>query len=452
MCTMMQTALTQKAYLLKVKKALEARIGRLTWDDLAAHVKIEPRALKAYRMPESSTDYRAMPSLARQALDSLLSEPISVQKDVGMLVAALSSLVISQAKVAMLDRQIISGLDWRAGQRNGLTLEERKIMALVSRFSLKAGLRDFGSEIHDLLSNCTYPLQDWLKIPELISAGFGPTVLIDPDYGIPTPEAQELASEFSTLVAHLEERLFGALKELLSKYPGTSANDYYTTIREFIVRNPVVSADKLFATSKLLPGALWMAIQQEFYESVPYSLASNGVVTLCAHCSSLMMPLAGRGNTLRCQTRACNAVNPSKAGQVLQINDAKRVKRGIHQYWVEPGLDEIVLFDALTKAGIKAELYPFQDRVDIAIGDIGLDLKSYVSPEILGSKFKKGLGGLASYATKWIVIPNWLVANSVNYLDRLRGAMGDTASRVQCYSVRDAYEKAVALNKAHNNA
>ena len=448
----MNTKSSQKEYLLGVKRALEARVGRLTWDDLAAHAKIEPRALKAYRMPESSADYRAMPALARQALDFLLSQPLPVQKDVGMLVAALSSLVISQAKLSMLDRQIISGLDWRAGQRNGLTVEERKIMALVSRFSLKAGLRDFGSEIHDLLSQCTYPFQDWLKIPELISAGFGPTVLIDPDYGIPTPEAQELASEFTTVVAHLEERLFGALKDLLSKYPRTSADDYYTTIREFIVRNPVVSADKLFATSKLLPGALWMAIQQEFYESVPYPLAFNGVVTLCAHCSSQMKPVAGRGNALRCQTRACNALNPSKAGQVLLVNDAKRVKRGVHQYWVEPGLDEIVLFDALIQAGIKAELYPFQDRVDIAVGDIGIDLKSYVSPEILGAKFKKSLGGLASYATKWIVIPDSLVTNSVNYLDRLRGAMGDNASRVQCYSVRDAYEKAVALKKVAKNA
>lgn len=448
----MNKSSTQKEYLLGIKSALEARIGRLTWDELASNAKIEPRALKAYRMPESSADYRTMPALARQALEALLSQPVSVQKDVGMLVAALSSLVISQAKVAMLDRQIISGLDWRVGQRNGLTAEERKIMALVSRFSLKAGLRDFGSEIHDLLAHCTQPLQDWLKIPELISAGFGPTVLIDPDYGIPTPEAQELASEFSTVVAHLEERLFGALKELLSKYPSASANDYYTTIREFIVRNPVVSADKLFATSKLLPGALWMAIQQEFYESVPYTLASNGTVTLCAHCSSLMKPVAGRGNALRCQTRACNAVNPSKAGAILQINDVKRVKKGIHQYWVEPGLDEIVLFDALTQAGIPAQLYPFQDRVDIAIGDIGIDLKSYVSPEILGAKFKKGLGGLASYTSKWIVIPDALIAQTVNYLDRLRGAMGDSASRVQCYCVREAFEKAVALKKGAKNA
>jgi hypothetical protein len=448
----MKTELNQKEYLARVKQTLELRVGRITWDELAVQAKIEPRALKAYRMPLTSADYRAMPALARQALESLLAQPVTVQKDVGMLVAALSSLVISQAKVAMLDRQIISGLDWRPGLRNGLTIEERKIMALVSRFSLKAGLRDFGGEIHELLSNCSKPLQDWLKIPELISEGFGPMVLIDPDYGIPTHEAQELASDFSTVVAQLEERLFGALKELLAKYPSSSSDEYYTTIREFIVRNPVVSAEKLFATSKLLPGALWMAIQQEFYEFVPYALASNGLVQLCSHCNSLMRPVSSKGNTLRCQTRACNSVNTSKAGQSLQINDAKRVKRGIHQFWVEPGLDEVVLFDALTKAGIKAELYPNQDRVDIAFGDIGIDLKSYVSPEILGAKFKKGLGGLASYSSKWIVIPNSLIANSVNYLERLRGAMGDNSRRVQCYSVREAYEKALALHKVAKNA
>ena len=125
----MKTELNQKEYLARVKQTLELRVGRITWDELAVQAKIEPRALKAYRMPLTSADFRAMPALARQALESLLAQPVTVQKDVGMLVAALSSLVISQAKVAMLDRQIISGLDWRPGLRNGLTIEERKIMA-----------------------------------------------------------------------------------------------------------------------------------------------------------------------------------------------------------------------------------------------------------------------------------------------------------------------------------
>ena len=440
----MNDSTNQKEYLSRVKKTLEARAGRLTWDELAAHARIEPRALKAYRMPPSSMDYRIMPQLARQSLESLIAQPLSIQTDEHTLVKALASLVISQAKVALLDRQLITGMDQRPGQRSGLSVEERKIMAMVSRFCLRSGLRDFGAEIHELLAHCKQPMKDWLPLPSLIDAGYGPTVLIDPDYDIPTPEAQELASEFSSVVAHLEERLFAALKELLAKYPTTAANDYYTVVREFVVRNPVTSMDQLFAISKQLPGALWMAIQQEFYEPVPYGLAVNDTLTLCAHCNSLMTPLNKRSSLMKCQTRACNASNPAKTGLKLAIQDAKRVKRGIQQYWVEPGIDEIALFDAMRKAGLNAALYPFQDRVDIAVGDdLGIDLKAYVSPEILGTKFKKGLGGLAAYTTKWLVIPDALVAQTPNYLERLRSAMGDNHSRVRCYGLREALQNAL---------
>lgn len=433
---------TQKEYLSGIKKVLEARYGRLTWDDMAVKAGIEPRTLKTYRMPASSADYRAMPQLAKQAVEALMAQPMAVQKNVGTLVAALSFLVLSQAKISMVDRQIISGMDWRPGARNGLSAEDRKIMALVSRFSLEAGLKDFGGEIHDLLFHCTKPLQDWLKIPDLISAGYGPAVLIDPDYGIPTPEAQELASEFSTITAHLEERLFAALKESLSKYPSASANEYYTIIREFIVRNPVVSADKLFEASKLIPGALWMAIQQEYYEPVPFALANNGKVTLCAHCNSMMRPAKSNGKRLRCQTRACHITLPAKTSIDIPVQEARRVKNEIHQYWVEPGLDEIRLYDAMLEAGLRAELYPFQDRVDIAVGDIGIDLKTYVSPEILGSKFRKGIGGLAHYGKKWLVVPDWLVNSSNAYMSRLNDAMGDNAMRVNCISLSEALKMA----------
>ncbi|NCX94743.1 MAG: hypothetical protein EBX40_08710, partial [Gammaproteobacteria bacterium] len=142
----MNDSTNQKEYLSRVKKTLEARAGRLTWDELAAHARIEPRALKAYRMPPSSMDYRIMPQLARQSLESLIAQPLSIQTDEHTLVKALASLVISQAKVALLDRQLITGMDQRPGQRSGLSVEERKIMAMVSRFCLRSGLRDFGAE------------------------------------------------------------------------------------------------------------------------------------------------------------------------------------------------------------------------------------------------------------------------------------------------------------------
>jgi len=430
---------TQKNYLSDAKKALEARIGeRLTWDEFAVHAGIEPRALKTYRMPETSADYRVMPALAKQAIEALTSKPTSRPQDVRTLVSALAALVVAQAKISLIDRQIISGMDKRSGSRNGLTEEDRKIMAMVSRFSLGAGLSDFGGEIHNLLFHCTKPLQDWLKIPALLDAGYGPTVLIDPDYGIPTPEAQELASGFSNLSAHLEERLFSALKDNLSKFPSSSADDYYTVVREMIVRNPVVSVERLFEYSKRLPGTLWVAIQQEFYEPVPIALTTDSKVQLCAHCNSMMKPAGPTGSSLRCQSRACNNAHSSKLGDCLPIQEARRDKRGIHQYWVEPGIDELALYDAMRKAGLAATLYPFQDRVDIAVGNIGIDLKTYVSPEILGAKFKKSIGGLSHYEHKWVVIPDWLVTTTHDYLARLRDAMGENAKRLRCMSLSQA--------------
>ena len=90
---------------------------------------------------------------------------------------ALAWLVSSQARISVIDRQMISGLDRRRGSRNGLTEEERKVMAMVSRYCLSHGLKDFGGEIHDLLHFCTQPLETWLKIPEILDAGYGSTIL-----------------------------------------------------------------------------------------------------------------------------------------------------------------------------------------------------------------------------------------------------------------------------------
>ena len=129
---------------------------------------------------------------------------------------------------------------------------------------------------------------------------------------------------------------------------------------------------------------------------------------------------------------------------MIDAAGARRVQRSIHQYWVEPGIDEIFLFDALIQEGLPARLYPEQDKVDIAVGNIGMDLKTYASPEILGAKFKKGIGGLAFFERKWLLIPDWLLKLTPNYLQRLRAAMGEQSrERVVCMSTSNALEQAI---------
>ena len=54
----------------KLLQAVKAELG-LDWDTLALRAGIKPRALKSYRLPDASTGFRAMPELARAAVEDL---------------------------------------------------------------------------------------------------------------------------------------------------------------------------------------------------------------------------------------------------------------------------------------------------------------------------------------------------------------------------------------------
>lgn len=60
--------MSQQEYL----RSAKATLG-VSWDGLARLAGINPRALKTYRLPDTSRDFRHLPSLARQAIDALVS-------------------------------------------------------------------------------------------------------------------------------------------------------------------------------------------------------------------------------------------------------------------------------------------------------------------------------------------------------------------------------------------
>lgn len=60
---------TQQEFL----RAAKEQLG-VTWDELAMASGINPRAMKTYRMPETSKDYRTFPDLARAAVVRLLED------------------------------------------------------------------------------------------------------------------------------------------------------------------------------------------------------------------------------------------------------------------------------------------------------------------------------------------------------------------------------------------
>jgi hypothetical protein len=335
---------------------------------------------------------------------------------------------------------MIAGVDKKYDSPIGLDTEDRRAMALVSRVCLACGSPDYSSEVHDLLAMCTRPLGDWLPVNQVEAAGLSRTVLISEENGAPTAEAAELAAGFSTVTAGVEELLFGSFREALDKQPRDDAFEYYSSIREFVVRNPIATAEQIKAFGSGLPSTLWILLQQQFYEPVPFGWAVSGDVVRCAHCGYAMR--ATKDGPV-CRTAACASSNPAAVGGTSRVDNLLRVTRGIHQYWVEPGVDELRLYDALRGNGVDATLYPFMDRVDIAVGDIGIDLKSYASPELLGERIRRNKGGLAHYAQKWLVIPDWLLATSPHYLDRLRHALEDVAKSVRCFPATGALREIV---------
>jgi hypothetical protein len=261
--------------------------------------------------------------------------------------------------------------------------------------------------------------------------------LIDSDEFVPTPEAEELARAFSSLTAEIEEQLFAKFLEVLGKQPAAAADTYYTIVREFAVRNPIAGSDALRQLGEHVPTAVRACVEQQFYEPISSNLLLDQVIVFCAHCRNAMMR-ASAG--LVCRTACCRALLPAKEGGRLSPDGQFRLTRGLRRFWLEPGFDEIKMFDALINRGLAARLYPFRDRVDIEVGPVGIDLKAYSSPELLGAKLRRGLGGLSHYETKWLVVPDWLVARVPAYLDRLRSSMGEHVS-VRCLSVGQALEE-----------
>lgn len=431
---------SQKAWLSAAKRTLSKTHPGLTWDDFAALAGIEPRAFKTYRMPEGSKDYRKMPSIVEAAIKALLekvSQPAEARPahsdTSALLIPALAALVVRLARASLIDGRMIAGITKFPGVPVGLSPEDRTAMALVSRACLANGLPDRGAEIHDLLWACTQPLEEWLAVPEVQTAGLGKTNLIHGEDGIPTAEAEELASKFTGATAGLEEQLFLKFLELLGKQPTVMANEYYTLVREFVVRHPICTSEELRKFGNDIHLQIWLLLNQEFYEPVPESWQIGSAVPLCAHCGNAMKQ--GKAG-LVCRTASCAVSNAAKQGGLAKATDIVRVTRGIRQYWVEPGIDELRLFDALCEMGLPAELYPKRDRVDIAVGEAGIDLKTYTSPETLGRKFKLGIGGLAHYEPKLLVIPDWVQRATPSYLDRLKAAM--EREDVSCMTVSQA--------------
>ncbi|MBL8345254.1 MAG: hypothetical protein JNN03_07420 [Rubrivivax sp.] len=451
----------QKAFLVAAKRALGAGGSRLTWDQFAARLGVEPRAMKTYRMPAESSDFRTIPRLLVEKIEALVADALKATATSGAesgedregtvwrprgdpmnaLPASLAALVMRQGRQVFMGggATMVSGVDRLWSGVAGLGDEDRRAMALVSRARLTLGLRDVGAEIHELLAHCTKPLGEWLPVPSVTDGGLATVCLIDAEDRMPTLEAEELARGFAGMTGLLEEQVFAAFQDSLSKQSAKDADDYYTQVRTFVVRNPVVTRKHLLKFLAGLPSAVWVCVEQQFYEPLPGALAAGETTTLCSHCNNVMTRSRG---ALHCTTAACAAEHGASRGLTLPAADLFRLNRPLRKYWLEPGIDELRLAERLAARGHTVRMYPNRDTVDLDLGEggkVGIDLKAYSSPELLGERLRRRPGGLMTYKTPWLVIPDWLARRVPNYVDRVSACL--EGSPIRALTLADAVEE-----------
>jgi len=90
-------------------------------------------------------------------------------------------------------------------------------------------------------------------------------------------------------------------------------------------------------------------------------------------------------------------------------------------------LAEIRLHDELRRAGVDVMLYPRDDTADVGRShELGIDVKSYSCPRLLGETLSDRLGGLATFDQRYVAIPDSMVNRHPYYLDDLRRAYTGT--------------------------
>ena len=99
-------------------------------------------------------------------------------------------------------------------------------------------------------------------------------------------------------------------------------------------------------------------------------------------------------------------------------------------YWVGPGLDEIRIHDALAAAGRKVTLYPLADAADIGLDGlaVGVDVKTYASPIVLGARLTRTIGRLGLFARRILAVPDDKLLINRDYLPQLRAAYAGPVS------------------------
>lgn len=306
----------------------------------------------------------------------------------------------------------------------------RRALARLSRHCLMDGAEDIGSSIHLVMGLASRPMSSW-GVSSFSGAAFryGDVELVDAELGVPTEDCRELARIGGSEIDASEDIHHEQLRAAVQSYPASQRNAAYTAIREFVVRNPLVSLDALHRF--IADGHVHAARAiNGLYRPVPQGAISAGVAQNCGRCGALLWPVRDPAFPHgRCQVRQCLLEGETVVGAVVNQPSLHRLANAaLLAFWVGPGLDEVRLHDRLLSGGRASILYPMSDAADVGLDglDVGLDVKSYASPLVLGARLTRGIGRLALFRRRVIVVPDYKLRLNPGYIDDLRASYAGT--------------------------
>jgi len=297
-----------------------------------------------------------------------------------------------------------------------LPRELRQAQAWLARLALRAGEEDRFASVHVLIHACTRPMQEWAPAPLATHPSYAETLLVDPDYLVPTEECDQLAQQGGRVDDLIESRLHRTLMDALATLPEDEQAGTYTLIRRFIAEQPLATQDEL--QTLLLDAHLnapLRALIHQCYEPVHPNERRGRNVIRCAHCRG---PMRADGS---CRLASCRAMHATPAaGPAIPAERARVARPELLRYWSDPAQEELRLHRELSQAGLEdVTLYPHLDRCDVSLGEhTGVDVKDHANPARLARTLNASIGGLRHYERRILAVADRR-ARQEQYLDRL---------------------------------